>query len=116
MAVLPGVARRLVFFPCLTLGTLASGFRMSTWRRPRAAARAAPRAPGQRGVIRHGVHRGSGRLRPWLGCITDIEEFFKHADVRMEYFCAFPTSTTVEVRRLVHPDLLVEVEVIAVVG
>jgi enamine deaminase RidA (YjgF/YER057c/UK114 family) len=26
-----------------------------------------------------------------------------------------PTSTTVEVRRLAHPDLLVEVEVIAVV-
>ena len=47
--------------------------------------------------------------------VTDIEEFFKHADVRMEYFGALPTSTTVEVRRLAHPDLLVEVEVIAVV-
>jgi enamine deaminase RidA (YjgF/YER057c/UK114 family) len=48
--------------------------------------------------------------------VTDIEEFFKHVDVRMEYFGALPTSTTVEVRRLAHPDLLVEVEVIAVVG
>lgn len=48
--------------------------------------------------------------------VTDIEEFFKHIDVRMEYFGpAMPTSTTVEVRRLAHPDLLVEVEVIAVV-
>jgi len=47
--------------------------------------------------------------------VTDIEEFFKHTDVRMEYFGALPTSTTVEVRRLAHPDLLVEVEVIAVV-
>ena len=47
--------------------------------------------------------------------VTDIEEFFKHVDVRMEYFGALPTSTTVEVRRLAHPDLLVEVEVIAVV-
>ena len=47
--------------------------------------------------------------------VTDIEEFFKHVDVRMEYFGAMPTSTTVEVRRLAHPDLLVEVEVIAVV-
>src|SRR5262249_9793530 len=46
--------------------------------------------------------------------VTDIEEFFKHVDVRMEYFGAMPTSTTVEVRRLAHPDLLVEVEVMAV--
>ena len=45
--------------------------------------------------------------------VTDLEEFFKHTDVRMEYFGALPTSTTVEVRRLAHPDLLVEIEVIA---
>ena len=45
--------------------------------------------------------------------VTDIEEFFKHTDVRMEYFAALPTSTTVEVRRLAHPDLLVEIEVVA---
>ena len=47
--------------------------------------------------------------------VTDMDEFFKHVDVRMEYFGALPTSTTVEVRRLAHPDLLVEIEVIAVV-
>jgi enamine deaminase RidA (YjgF/YER057c/UK114 family) len=47
--------------------------------------------------------------------VTDIDEFFKHVDVRMEYFGAMPTSTTVEVRRLAHPDFLVEVEVMAVV-
>jgi enamine deaminase RidA (YjgF/YER057c/UK114 family) len=47
--------------------------------------------------------------------VTDIDEFFKHVEVRMEYFGALPTSTTVEVRRLAHPDFLVEVEVIAVV-
>jgi enamine deaminase RidA (YjgF/YER057c/UK114 family) len=46
--------------------------------------------------------------------VTDIEEFFKHVDVRMEYFGALPTSTTVEVRRLAHPDFVVEVEAIAV--
>src|SRR5215510_1635926 len=46
--------------------------------------------------------------------VTDIDEFFRHAEVRMEYFgVALPTSTTVEVRRLAHPDLLVEVEAIA---
>ncbi len=48
--------------------------------------------------------------------VTDIEEFFKHLDMRMRYFGpALPTSTTVEVRRLAHPDFLVEVEAIAVV-
>jgi len=46
--------------------------------------------------------------------VTDIDEFFKHADVRHEYFGpALPTSTTIEVRRLSHPDLVVEVEAIA---
>ena len=47
--------------------------------------------------------------------VTDIEEFFQHVDVRMEYFGALPASTTVEVSRLAHPDLMVEIEVIAVV-
>jgi len=47
--------------------------------------------------------------------VTDIEEYFKHVDVRMAYFSALPTSTTVEVRRLAHPDFLVEVEAIAMV-
>jgi enamine deaminase RidA (YjgF/YER057c/UK114 family) len=32
----------------------------------------------------------------------------------MEYFGALPTSTTVEVRRLSHPDSLVEIEAVAV--
>jgi enamine deaminase RidA (YjgF/YER057c/UK114 family) len=47
--------------------------------------------------------------------VTDIDEYFKHIDVRMQYFgAALPTSTTVEVRRLAHPDFLVEVEAVAV--
>ena len=46
--------------------------------------------------------------------VTDIEEFFKHTDVRMEYFGAMPTSTTIEVSKLAHPDLMVEIEVVAV--
>jgi 2-iminobutanoate/2-iminopropanoate deaminase len=38
-------------------------------------------------------------------------------DVRMEYFgSALPTSTTVEVRRLSHPDFLVEIEAMAVIA
>jgi enamine deaminase RidA (YjgF/YER057c/UK114 family) len=48
--------------------------------------------------------------------VTDIDEFFKHVDVRTELFGAEPpTSTTVEVRRLSHPDLLVEMSAVAVV-
>jgi enamine deaminase RidA (YjgF/YER057c/UK114 family) len=46
---------------------------------------------------------------------TDIDEFFKHIDVRTEYFGnVLPTSTTVEIRRLAYPDFLVEIEAIAV--
>jgi enamine deaminase RidA (YjgF/YER057c/UK114 family) len=47
--------------------------------------------------------------------VTDIEEFFRHVDVRHDYLgVALPASTTVEVRRLAHPDLMVEIEAIAV--
>jgi 2-iminobutanoate/2-iminopropanoate deaminase len=46
--------------------------------------------------------------------VTDIDEFFKYAEVRAEIFGQhLPTSTTVEVRRLSHPDLMVEIEAIA---
>jgi len=49
--------------------------------------------------------------------VTDIEEYLRHVDVRMEYLGpALPTSTTVEVRRLAHPDFLVEIEVVAITG
>jgi len=47
--------------------------------------------------------------------VTNIDEFFKHIDVRMEYLKAMPTSTTVEVRRLQNPDAMVEIEVMAMI-
>ncbi len=47
--------------------------------------------------------------------VTDIEEFFRHIDVRTAYFGALPTSTTVEVRRLAQPEFLIEVDAIAVI-
>jgi 2-iminobutanoate/2-iminopropanoate deaminase len=48
--------------------------------------------------------------------VTDIDEFFKHAEVRHAIFGqALPTSTTVEVRRLSHPDFMVEVEALALI-
>ncbi|HET7848720.1 MAG TPA: RidA family protein [Pseudolabrys sp.] len=46
--------------------------------------------------------------------VTDIDEFFRHVDVRHDYLgVGLPASTTVEVRRLSHPDLMVEIEAIA---
>ena len=48
--------------------------------------------------------------------VTDMDEFFKCVDIRQEYFGpAWPTSTTVEVAGLAHPDMMVEIEAIAVV-
>ena len=48
--------------------------------------------------------------------VTDIEEFFKHVEVRQKYLGpALPTSTTVEVKRLSHPDFMVEIEAFAVI-
>jgi enamine deaminase RidA (YjgF/YER057c/UK114 family) len=49
--------------------------------------------------------------------VTDIDEYFKHVDVRMEFYRhAMPTSTTVEVRRLAQPELMVEIDAIAALG
>ena len=48
--------------------------------------------------------------------VTDIDEFFRHVEVRQKYLgAALPTSTTVEVRKLAHPDFLVEIEAFAVI-
>ena len=48
--------------------------------------------------------------------VTNMDEFFKCVDIRHEYFGpGWPTSTTVEVSRLAHPDMLVEIEAVAVV-
>src|SRR6185437_9604185 len=47
--------------------------------------------------------------------VTDIDEFFRHVGIRHDYLgVALPASTTVEVRRLAHPDLMVEIEAVAV--
>src|SRR4051812_40582951 len=48
--------------------------------------------------------------------VTDMDEYFKHQDVRMRYFAqALPTSTTVQVVRLSRPEFMVEIEVLAIV-
>jgi 2-iminobutanoate/2-iminopropanoate deaminase len=48
--------------------------------------------------------------------VTDMDEYFKHQDVRMRYFSdALPTSTTVQVARLSRPEFMVEIEAFAIV-
>ena len=47
--------------------------------------------------------------------VTDIEEFFRHMDERMKYFFASPTSSTIQISRLSHPDFMIEVEAMAVI-
>ncbi len=47
--------------------------------------------------------------------VTDVDEFFRHSDVRAEIFgTSPPTSTTIVVKALAHPDFMVEIEAIAV--
>ncbi len=42
--------------------------------------------------------------------VTDIDEFMQTGDIRLEFFAEpFPVTTTVQVVRLYHPDLLVEI-------
>jgi 2-iminobutanoate/2-iminopropanoate deaminase len=48
--------------------------------------------------------------------VTDMDEYFKHQDVRMTFFAqALPTSTTVQVSRLSRPEFMVEIEALAIV-
>jgi enamine deaminase RidA (YjgF/YER057c/UK114 family) len=45
---------------------------------------------------------------------TDIEQFMTAGDIRREFFAeSFPVTTTVQVARLYHPDLLIEITAIA---
>jgi enamine deaminase RidA (YjgF/YER057c/UK114 family) len=48
--------------------------------------------------------------------VTDMDEYFKHQDMRMRFFGeALPTSTTVQVTRLSRPEFMVEIEAFAIV-
>lgn len=48
--------------------------------------------------------------------VTDMDEYFKHQDVRMRYFGdVLPTSTTVQVSRLSRPEFMIEIEAFAIV-
>jgi 2-iminobutanoate/2-iminopropanoate deaminase len=62
------------------------------------------------------VGAGLGDLVRTGTFVTDIDEYFRHVEIRQQYFGpALPTSTTVEVKRLSHPDFMVEVEGFAII-
>ncbi|MGT2475242.1 RidA family protein [Paraburkholderia terrae] len=45
---------------------------------------------------------------------TDIEAFMKTGDIRAEFFSApYPVTTTVQIERLYHPDLMIEITAVA---
>lgn len=45
---------------------------------------------------------------------TDIEQFMATGDIRKQFFTArFPVTTTIQVGRLYHPDLLIEITAVA---
>jgi enamine deaminase RidA (YjgF/YER057c/UK114 family) len=60
------------------------------------------------------VRAGLADLVKTTTFVTDIDEFFRHVDVRHAYLgTSLPASTTVETRWLSHPDLMVEIEAVA---
>jgi enamine deaminase RidA (YjgF/YER057c/UK114 family) len=56
---------------------------------------------------------GFGDVVKWTMYTTDIDAFQQHRDVWNRYFIDKPASTLVEVRRLVVPEMLVEIEAVA---
>jgi 2-iminobutanoate/2-iminopropanoate deaminase len=65
-------------------------------------------------IALHAAGAGLSNLVRTNTYVTDIDEYFQHVDLRMEFYShAMPTSTTVEVRRLAQPELMVEIDAIA---
>ena len=54
-----------------------------------------------------------GNVLKWTMYTTDIDEFSKNSDVYKRHFINSPASTLVEVRRLIFPEMLVEIEAVA---
>jgi len=57
-----------------------------------------------------------GQMRDIVSLVhyaTDIEQFMAAGDIRNEFFAApFPVTTTIQVGRLYHPDLMIEITAI----
>jgi enamine deaminase RidA (YjgF/YER057c/UK114 family) len=70
--------------------------------------------------VKAGVEAAGGTLADLVKTstfVTDLDEYFKHTNVRMEYMSrGMPTSTTIQISKLSHPDYMVEIEAIAVIS
>jgi isochorismate pyruvate lyase len=63
------------------------------------------------------VDVGMDRVTRTRMFVTDIERWAEYGRAHREVFGAHPPTTTmVEVRRLIHPDMLIEIEADAVAG
>jgi enamine deaminase RidA (YjgF/YER057c/UK114 family) len=48
--------------------------------------------------------------------VTDMQEYLKHADLRAKYFGnPIAASTTIEIKGLVRPEFMIEIDVIAMI-
>ena len=67
--------------------------------------------------IRHVLASMGGRMGDIVSLVhyaVDIEQFMKTGDIRKEFFAApFPVTTTVEIERLYHPELMIEITAVA---
>ena len=58
-----------------------------------------------------------GRMSDTLSLVhyaTDIEAFMATGDIRAEFFAVpYPVTTTVQIQRLYHPDLMIEITAVA---
>jgi 2-iminobutanoate/2-iminopropanoate deaminase len=55
-----------------------------------------------------------GDIVSLINYATDIVQFMGAGDVRKDFFAApFPVTTTVQIERLYHPDLMIEIAAIA---
>nr|WP_057928815.1 RidA family protein [Burkholderia ambifaria] len=59
----------------------------------------------------------SGQMQDVISLVhyaTDIDAFMQAGDIRKTYFAEpYPVTTTVQVQRLYHPDLLIEITAVA---
>ena len=108
VTVVPG---KLVFVSgILSRKVRARSSARATWRRKfaRCSKTSGPRSPAAGAGMSDIVKRQT--------FTTDIDAYFENIDARMEHGGDnLSTSTTVEVRRLSHPDFLIEVEVMAII-
>ncbi|CAG4909873.1 RidA family protein [Paraburkholderia gardini] len=67
--------------------------------------------------IRYVLGSMGGRMSDTISLVhyaTDIEAFMSTGDIRAEFFAVpYPVTTTVQIQRLYHPDLMIEVTAVA---